>query len=125
MAQGFANQVGNIGALVTWIVAAVFVTLLLVVANTMALSIRERVGELAVLKTLGFTHVQVMLLVLAESCFLAVLGAILGLGVGVFFVPPRALVLGLVLAFLLGLIAGLPPAVQALRLRIVEALRRV
>ena len=71
----------------------------------------------------------------------AVLGAILGLGVGVvvvaligkglqqfvpvFFVPPRALVLGLVLAFLLGLIAGLPPAVQALRLRIVEALRRV
>jgi len=141
MAQGFANQVGNIGTLVTWVVAAVFLTLLLVVANTMALSIRERMSELAVLKTLGFTHVQVMLLVLAESCFLALLGAILGLGIGtvvvaaigkglqqfvpVFFVPPRALVLGLVLAFLLGLVAGLPPAVQALRLRIVEALRRV
>lgn len=141
MAQGFANQVGNIGTLVTWVVAAVFVTLLLVVANTMALSIRERMSELAVLKTLGFTHVQVMLLVLAESCFLALLGAILGLGLGivvvsgigkgiqqfvsVFFVPPRDLVLGLVLALLLGLIAGLPPAVQALRLRIVEALRRV
>jgi putative ABC transport system permease protein len=82
-----------------------------------------------------------MLLVLAESCFLALLGAVLGLGVGtvvvaaigkglqqfvpVFFIPPRDLVLGLGLALLLGLIAGLPPSVQALRLRIVEALRRV
>lgn len=142
MAQGFANQVGNIGALVTWIVAAVFVTLLLVVANTMALSIRERVGELAVLKTLGFTHVQVMLMVLAESCAVALLGAVLGLGlalvivvpaigkglqqfVPVFFVPPRDVVLGFAIALLLGLMAGFPPAWQAMRLRIVEALRRV
>jgi putative ABC transport system permease protein len=140
MAQGFANQVGNIGALVTWIVASVFVTLLLVVANTMALSIRERTGELAVLKTLGFTHVQVMLMVLAESCAVALLGAALGLGaalaivpgigkalqqfVPVFFVPPQDLVLGAVIALLLGLAAGLPPAWQAMRLRIVEALRR-
>jgi putative ABC transport system permease protein len=141
MAQGFANQVGNIGTLVTWIVAAVFLTLLLVVANTMALSIRERMGELAVLKTLGFTHVQVMLLVLGESCALALLGAVLGLGLAlavvpgiaqalqqfipVFFVPPRDIAIGLALALLLGLVAGLPPAVQAMRLRIVEALRRV
>jgi putative ABC transport system permease protein len=141
MAQGFANQVGNIGTLVTWIVAAVFLTLLLVVANTMALSIRERMGELAVLKTLGFTHVQVMLLVLGESCALALLGAVLGLGLAlavvpgiaqalqqfipVFFVPPRDIAIGLALALLLGLVAGLPPALQAMRLRIVEALRRV
>ena len=141
MAQGFANQVGNIGALVTWIVAAVFVTLLLVVANTMALSIRERVGELAVLKTLGFTHVQVMMLVLVESCAVALLGAALGLGaalavvpgigralqqfVPVFFVPPRDIAMGFAIALLLGLAAGLPPALQAMRLRIVDALRRV
>jgi putative ABC transport system permease protein len=141
MAQGFANQVGNIGALVTWIVAAVFVTLLLVVANTMALSIRERTGELAVLKTLGFTHVQVMMLVLVESCTVALLGAVLGLGaalavvpgigqalqqfVPVFFVPPRDIAVGFVIALLLGLAAGLPPALQAMRLRIVDALRRV
>jgi putative ABC transport system permease protein len=126
---------------VTWIVAAVFVTLLLVVANTMALSIRERVGELAVLKTLGFTHLQVMLMVLAESCAVALLGAVLGLGLAlvivpaigkglqqfipVFLVPPRDIALGFAIALLLGLAAGFPPAWQAMRLRIVEALRRV
>jgi putative ABC transport system permease protein len=141
LAQGFANQVGNIGVLVTAVVAVVFLTLLLVVANTMALSIRERFGELAVLKTLGFTHVQVMLMVLAESCAVALLGALLGLGaalvivpgigkklqqfIPVFYVPPRDLVLGLAIALLLGIAAGLPPAWQAMRLRIVEALRRV
>jgi len=140
MAQGFANQVGNVGTLVTWVVAAVFLTLLLVVGNTMALSIRERTGELAVLKTLGFTHGQVLVLVLAESCVVALLGALLGLafalavipGIGkmlqqflpVFFVPPQDIVLGIVVALLLGLAAGLPPALQAMRLRIVEALRR-
>jgi putative ABC transport system permease protein len=140
MVQGFANQVGNVGTLVTWVVAAVFLTLLLVVGNTMALSIRERTAELAVLKTLGFTHRQVLGLVLAESCVVALLGALLGLtvalilipGVGkalqrflpVFFVPPQDLVLGIVVALLLGLAAGLPPALQAMRLRIVEALRR-
>ena len=141
MAQSFANQVGNIGVLVTAVVVVVFLTLLLVVANTMALSIRERFGELAVLKTLGFTHVQVMLMVLAESCAVALLGALLGLGlalvivpgigkalqqfVPVFYVPPRDLALGLAIALLLGIAAGLPPAWQAMRLRIVEALRRV
>jgi putative ABC transport system permease protein len=140
MAQGFANQVGNVGTLVTWIVGAVFLTLLLVVGNTMALSIRERTGELAVLKTLGFTHVQVLVLVLAESCVVALLGALLGLAFAlavipvlgkmlqqflpVFFVPPRDVVLGIVVALLLGAAAGLPPALQAMRLRIVEALRR-
>jgi putative ABC transport system permease protein len=141
MAQSFSNQVGNIGALVTWIAAAVFLTLLLVVGNTMVLSIRERTGELAVLKTLGFGQTQLLLMVLAESCAVALLGSALGLavalalvpGIGkalrqflpVFFLPPRYVVLGLVLALLLGMAAGLPPALQAMRLRIVDALRRV
>ena len=58
MAQSFANQMGNIGALVTGIVSAVLFTLLLVVGNTMSQSVRERIGELAVLKTLGFKHHQ-------------------------------------------------------------------
>jgi putative ABC transport system permease protein len=141
MAQSFSNQVGNIGTLVTWIAGAVFLTLLLVVANTMALSIRERTGELAVLKTLGFGQGQLLLMVLAESCAVAILGSLLGLGLAlaivpgigkalqqflpVFFVPSWAVVLGLSLALLLGLAAGLPPALQAMRLRIVDALRRV
>ena len=112
-----------------------------VVANTMALSIRERTGELAVLKTLGFGQGQLLLMVLAESCAVAILGSLLGLGLAlaivpgigkalqqflpVFFVPSWAVVLGLSLALLLGLAAGLPPALQAMRLRIVDALRRV
>ena len=141
MAKGFANQVGNIGALVTWIVAAVFLTLLLAVGNTMALSIRERTGELAVLKTLGFHHRQVVFLVLAESCAAALAGGLIGLGLAlavipgmakalarflpVFFVPTKYVVLGVALSLLLGLAAGLPPALAAMRLRIVDALRRV
>ncbi len=141
MAKSFANQIGDIGTLVTWIVAAVFLTLLLVVGNTMALSIRERTGELAVLKTLGFTHTQMLVLVLAESCAASLFGAVLGLSFAlavipwmavmmqrflpVFFVPARDVALGVVLALLLGLAAGLPPALQAMRLRIVDALRRV
>jgi putative ABC transport system permease protein len=141
MAKSFANQVGDIGTLVTWIVAAVFLTLLLVVGNTMALSIHERTSELAVLKTLGFHHRQILFLVLAESCAAALVGGLLGLGMAlavipgmgkalqrflpVFFVPPKYVALGVAMALLLGLAAGLPPALRAMRLRIVDALRRV
>jgi putative ABC transport system permease protein len=140
MAQSFSNQVGNIGTLVTWIAGAVFFTLLLAVGNTMALSIRERTGELAVLKTLGFGQTLLLTMVLAESCVVALLGGLLGLGLAlavvpgigkalrqflpVFFVPPRFIALGVALALLLGLTAGLLPAIQAMRLRIVDALRR-
>ncbi len=140
-AQGFANQVGNIGALITAIVSAVFFTILLVAGNTMAQSVRERTSELAVLKTLGFTNGQVLSLVLAESFLLALLAGGLGLFFAwaiiassgdpthgflpIFFIPPGGLVLGVVFALLLGLATGVIPAVQAMRLRIVDALRRV
>lgn len=142
MAQGFANQMGNIGALVTGIVSVVLLILLLLVGNTMALSIRERTNELAVLKTLGFQHGTVLWLVLIESCLVALAGAVAGLAIAqylvipamakllsqflpVFFLPPRDAAIGIGLALLVGLLAGLPPAIQAMRLRIVEALRRV
>jgi len=141
LAQSFANQVGSIGKIITAILAAVFFTILLVAGNTMAQSVRERTNELAVLKTLGFSHGQVLGLVLAESCVLAVIGGGLGIALGwglitalgdpthgqlpVFYFPGPDIALGAALAVLLGLVTGTPPAVQAMRLRIVDALRRV
>ena len=138
-AQSFANQVGNIGAIVTAVLVAVLFTILIVTANTMAQSIRERTSELAVMKTLGFSNSGILMLVLAESLLLAVVGGALGLGLGyvligqgdptggflpAFFVPPSDLVLGCLLVVALGFASGLPPALQATRLRIVDALRK-
>lgn len=140
-AQSFANQTGNVGKIIGMVLGAVFFILLLIVGNTMAQSVRERTGELAVLKTLGFTHGQTLGLVLAESCLLAVAGGGLGLLLSwslitamgdptggylpVFYFPGRDVVIGAVLTLLLGFVAGFFPALQALRLRIVDALRRV
>ena len=69
-AIGFAKQIGDIGALVARILAAVFFTILILTGNTMAQSIRERIPELAILKTLGFSDARVTVLVLAESALL-------------------------------------------------------
>jgi putative ABC transport system permease protein len=117
----------------------VFFTLLLVTGNTMAIAVRERIGELAVLKTVGFSDRFVLALVLAEALLIAVLGGIAGIvlaklvvpGIAgalpgfVFYLPPRDLALGIVLAAVVGLTAGVLPALAASRLRVVEALRRV
>ena len=138
-AQVFANQVGNIALIVGSIIAMAFFIILLVTANTMAESVRERTAELAVLKTLGFTGGRVLALVLTESFLIAGVGGCLGLGV-VSFVVPRipmgsllpnlylptwSFALGLALVAGLGLVAGIFPALRAMRLRIVDALRRV
>ncbi len=136
--QSFANQTGNIGRIVAGIVSVVFFTMLLVAGNTMAQSVRERTGELAVWKTLGFSDRQVMGMVLGESFFFAALGggtalAIVwwltknGLGSAIFptiYLPSKALALGIGLVLLLGLVTGAVPAFQALRLNIIDALRR-
>jgi len=140
MAQSFVNQVGNIGAILRAIVTAVFFTMLLVTANTMAQSVRERTNEIGVLKTLGFSNGGVLGLVLAESVLITVLGGTLGLAaawwLGVQFepvfrqylpgfrVPADAMWMGAAFMVGLGLVAGAVPAAQAMRLRIVEALRR-
>jgi putative ABC transport system permease protein len=139
-AQGFVNQVGNVGAIISAIVTAVLFTMLLVTANTMAQSVRERTGELGVLKTLGFTSTQVLALVLAESLLVTAGGALIGMGFATVItraaarslqqylpllaIQPRAWLgaAGLVLA--LGLVAGLLPGWQAWRLRITQALQR-
>jgi len=140
-AQSFADQVGNIGAIVRAVLVAVFFTMLLVAGNTMAQAVRERTSELAVLKTLGFSQGLVLALVLVESCLIAMIGGGLGLLVAeglvpavaksvsgflpVFFLPGRDLLVGVALIFVFGIATGLLPAVQAMRLRIVDALRRV
>jgi putative ABC transport system permease protein len=138
-AQSFANQIGDIGAIMTAIAAAVFLTIVLVAGNTMAQSVRERINELAVLKTLGYSNTLILVLVLAESMMLAVIGGGAGLLVGWliirqgdptggllpgFFIAPRDLALGVIFMLALGLAAGTLPALQAMRLRIVDALRR-
>jgi putative ABC transport system permease protein len=138
-AQSFADQMGNIGAIVTAILSAVFVTILLVAGNTMAQAVRERTQELGVLKALGFKNGEVLALVLGESMLMTIVAGGIGLGVGyllvaqgdptngflpIFFFPPEDLVLGAVLVLLLGLAAGALPAIAAMRLRTVDALRR-
>jgi putative ABC transport system permease protein len=136
--QGFAKQTGDIGAIVTAIGVAVFFTMLLVSANTMAQSVRERTNEVAVLKTLGFTDSGVLTLVIGESLLLTVLGGAIGiagalLAVGrlghtlsdylsAFLLTPQALATGVVLMVGLGVVAGALPAVRAARLRIVDGL---
>jgi putative ABC transport system permease protein len=137
--EGFAKQVGDIGAIMIAIVTMVMFTLLLVAANTMAQSVRERTNELAVLKTLGFQDLTVLRLVLAESLFIVVLGGGLGLALAwlvtlggdpthgllpVFMLPVRDLAAGVALMVAMGLIAGAMPAISAMRLRITDALRR-
>jgi len=137
--QGFANQVGNIAFIIVSIMAAVFFTLLLVTGNTMAYAVRERVGELAVLKAIGFTDRGVLALVLGESLFLVLVGGTLGLAVAwllvamgdptngsfpVFYLPVPELLFGLALIAAMAFLAGILPALQAHRLQIADALRR-
>ena len=140
MAQSFVNQVGNVGKILRAIVTAVFFTMLLVTANTMAQSVRERTSEIGVLKTLGFTNTGVLGMVLVESVLVTVIGGVLGLAaawwLGVqfepvfrqylpgFHLPWEAILAGSIYMTALGLAAGAVPAAQAMRLRIVEALRR-
>jgi putative ABC transport system permease protein len=137
--EGFAKQVGDIGAIMIAIVAAVLFTMMLVAANTMAQSVRERTSEVGVLKTLGFSNASILLLVLGESVLIAMIGGGLGLLVAwlfvqqgdptggmlpIFVLPPRDVVVGAVMIIGLGLVAGLLPAVTAMQLKITDALRR-
>jgi putative ABC transport system permease protein len=137
-AIGFAKQIGDLGALVTRILAAVFFTILILTGNTMAQSIRERIPELAILKTIGFSDGKVTILVLAEALLLLTIGAGLGMVVAVgllpvlngatggrfppLFVSANTWVVAVAIAVGLAVVIGLPPAVRVNRLRIVNAL---
>ena len=131
---GFFKQIGDIGLIVRWILFAVFFTLLLVVGNTIAQSVRERVPELAILKTLGFTDGSVLGFVLAEAAVMCLVGGLLGLGIATAIgiaigggnfplaVDYRVWVTGVIAIIGLSLAVGLPPALRAGRLSIVDAL---
>ena len=138
--RGWARQIGDITTMMVAILSAVFFTILLVAGNTMAQSVRERTEELGALKAMGFSNFQVLALVLAESCLLAGLGGTIGLCLAywlisrgdptggllpMFHLPTYEILLGGGFVLALGLVAGALPAIQAMRLQIAEALRRV
>ena len=136
----FLDQMGNIGLILVSVTTAVFFTMLLVTANSVAESVRERTNEIGVLKTLGFGGKSILTLVLLESLSLTFVGGLIGLGLAALlalvlgemikdYFPTFALTTGtvttgiaLMLAF--GLVTGLWPALAAMRLKIVDALRR-
>ncbi len=139
-ATSFAKQAGNIQLLILSIGAVVFFTLLLVTGNTMAIAVRERVRDLAVLKAVGFSDVFVLVLVLAESVLIAAIGGAFGLGFAklltlggdpthgmlpFFYLSPPTVVAGFAVTAAVGVVAGLLPALSAMNLNVVDALRRV
>ncbi len=140
-AASWVKQFGNIQFLIITIGSVVFFTLLLVTGNTMAISVRERVGELAVLKAIGFSDRWVLFFVLAESLTIALVGGVLGLGLALLAIPalgaalngllptlilsPAVLSSGLAIALVVGIVSGILPGIGAMRLRVVNALRRV
>ena len=137
----FVSMFGNLNLLLGSIALAVVITTLFVAANTMAMSVRERTTEIAVMRTLGFPSATIFLLVAGEGLLMATVGGILGIGVAYTIVNPRFLNAGgfipeigvnntnvlvaLALSVGIGLLAGLIPATMASRLKIVDALRRV
>lgn len=135
--QAFLKQFADIGMIVTSIMGAVFFTLLLLTGNTMAQAVRERIPELATLKTLGFKDGTVLTLVMVESVLLVGLGGVIGLGLAALALPamaPKTMgmlppnvpvqtwVMGAGLIVVIGLVVGVLPALRAKRLKIVDAL---
>ena len=140
MAASFAKQMGNIEFLILSVGSVVFFTLLLVTGNTMAIAVRERTAEMAVLKALGYGDSFLLSFVLFESTLIAMLGTGLGLVLAkiltlsgdptggmlpIFYLSPQALAAGLGLGLTVGLVSGALPAYSAMRLRVVDALRRL
>jgi putative ABC transport system permease protein len=135
-AQSQIRQVGDIGLIANSIVGAALFTLLFLTGNTMMQSVRERIPEFAVLKTVGFSDSKVLMLILLEAVFLCVVAGVTGLGLariafgfmGSLFgaLSPSALALvmamGLGIAILLAVVSGLPPAWRSTRINIVDAL---
>jgi putative ABC transport system permease protein len=140
-AANWVKQFGNIQRLILSIGVVVFFTLLLVTGNTMAISVRERTSELAVFKAIGYSDRSVLFFVLAEALAIALIGGLLGMLLAVVAVPglaaalngllpnivlaPKMLIFGLVAAILTGILSGFLPGMNAMHLRIVNALRRV
>jgi len=133
----FVRQIGNLSLILNSILGAVFFTILMLTGNTMSQAVRERIPELAVLKTLGFTNAMVLTLVIAESLLLCVLGGLTGMGLATLVMhllatlptgfPPivadaRVWQVAFASMFGVGTLVGLPPALKAMRLSIVDGL---
>ena len=140
-AASWVKQFGNIQLLIVSIGSVVFFTLLLVTGNTMAISVRERTSELAVLKAIGFSDRSILFFILGESLVIALAGGLLGLLLAYLAIPflakalsgmlpslvlsPVLLVFGLFTALAVGIASGILPGIGAMRMRVVNALRKV
>ena len=146
MQNGFVSMLGNVKLLVTSIGIVIVLVILLIAANTMAMTARERVTEIAVLRTLGFQKRTILGLILGESVLLSLIGGLLGVGLFVFAFPgfrqgllyspmggfaggmrlfPEVVATGFVVAVLVGLFAGLVPAIRSAQRPITDGLRQV
>lgn len=137
----FVSMLGNVKLFLLSICGAVVFTILLVSANTMAMSVRERIKEIGVLRTLGFTTGKVLAMIIAESVIIAMIGGLLGCTLafgmcqlmgsafqvmfGSLKMPPVVLLISLGVAFAIGLLSSVVPAYNASRIPITEALRHV
>ena len=135
-----ANSLGDMGFITTMILSAVFFTIVLLTGNTMAQSLRERIPEIAVLKTLGFSDLRVSWLMMSEALLLCAVGGALGVGLALLLEPGlnqnlsgflgrfemtwQTIGTALGLALLVGVVIGFLPAVTAKRLTIADALRK-
>lgn len=140
-AADIVKQLGNIQLLILSTGAVVFFTLLLVTGNIMAITVRERTNDLGIFKAIGFSDLSILLFVIAESLTIALNGGTAGLILAMFAMPalsrslagllpglilsPVTLLFGLLLAFLVGIASGLIPGIIAMRMRVVNALRKV
>src|SRR5262249_452359 len=138
---GFVSMLGNVKLFLLSICGAVVFTILLVSANTMAMSVRERIKEIGVLKTIGFTTAKVLGMIIAESVIIALIGGLvvcsLAYGVsygmrgmprvpaGALIIPPIVPAISLAVASIIGLLSSVVPAFNATRVPITEALRHV
>ncbi len=136
-AAAFAGQLGNIGLIISIVVGASFLTILIIVGNTMVMAVRERTREIGIMKTLGFSVQRILAMIVGEALLIAMLGGLSGLllaklfvtvlaagGFGGITIPGSIWIKGIGWMILLGLLTSAIPAYNALRLNIVTALGR-
>ena len=140
----FINQQGNLSQIILAVTGVAFLTILLIVGNAMAGAIRERTGEIAVMKTLGFPSARIARIVVGETLAISLAGGLLGMGAAVLLVQvvraggssfsaffstltltPGIAGVGLVLMILLGVLTAAIPAWNAVRVNVITAFRRI
>ena len=141
LVQSLLSQFGDIGAIVVGISSAVFFSMLLVIWNTMAQSIDERVNEISVLRVIGFTKTGILRMIVAESLIIVGIGGALGLGLSIivntgiaaalvqylpgYALPNKDILVGGILILMFGVITGLLPGLSGVQLKVADSLRKV